>query len=143
MAISGLIARKHRISQALRLQKGGNTMAYANLQALQQHLENAPQNVEFNDVIALIDNTFSFTPTAFTNGVAENQANQNNGSCKLLALGQYLTLSDEQTLALFGRYYREDVLNNPYGNDHANIRNFMQTGSAGVKFEVFPLDAKA
>jgi len=48
-------------------------------------------------------------------------------------------LTNEQTLALFGRYYREDVLGNPNGNDHANIRNFMQTGAQGVRFEKFPL----
>ncbi|GGF54244.1 HopJ type III effector protein [Alteromonas lipolytica] len=114
-------------------------MSFTSLEALTTQLNNAPESIEFNDVIALIDSTFSFSPTAFTNGDVSNEANQNNGSCKLLALGQYLKLSDEQTLALFGKFYREDVLKNPQGDDHANIRNFMITGSAGVSFEVFPL----
>ena len=114
-------------------------MAYSSLDALTTQLNSAPERVEFNDVIALIDATFTFTPTAFSNGEVRNEANQNNGSCKLLALGQYLNLTDEQTLALFGNYYRKDVLENPLGEDHANIRNFMKTGSAGVKFETFPL----
>jgi len=35
----------------------------------------------------------------------------------------------------FGRFYREDVLGNPEGNDHANIRNFMESGWGGVKFD--------
>ena len=58
---------------------------------------------------------------------------------RLLALGQHLNLNQAQTLALFGRFYREDVLNNPNGDDHANIRNFMETGHEGVVFETFPL----
>ncbi|MDG6097092.1 hypothetical protein EXU34_06520 [Alteromonas sp. ZYF713] len=117
-------------------------MAYTNQQALIEQLTNTPEQISFNDVIAFIDDNFAFTPTAFTNGKVENEANQNNGSCKLLALGQYLKLTNEQTLALFGSYYRDDVLGNPDGIDHANIRNFMQTGAEGVTFELFPLESK-
>jgi len=40
----------------------------------------------------------------------------------------------ETTLKLFGQYYR-DVLANPTGTDHANIRNFMKTGWEGCPFE--------
>ena len=114
-------------------------MTFSNTQDLVQAVSNSPETIEFNDVIALIDSAFSFTPTAFTNGNVTNDANQNNGSCKLLALGQHLKLIQAQTLALFGRFYREDVLKNPDGNDHANIRNFMKTGHEGVAFETFPL----
>ncbi len=117
-------------------------MAYSNQQALIEQLNNTPEHVLFNDVIAFIDENFVFTPTAFTNGKVENEANQNNGSCKLLALGQLLGLTNEQTLTLFGSYYRDDVLGNPDGTDHANIRAFMQTGAEGVTFEVFPLESK-
>lgn len=117
-------------------------MALSSLDALTAQLNSAPERIEFKDVIALIDATFTFTPTAFTNGEVRNDANQNNGSCKLLALGQYLNLTNEQTLALFGTYYRKDVLENPQDDDHANIRNFMKTGSAGVNFETFPLALK-
>ncbi|GEA02270.1 hypothetical protein KUL17_11670 [Alteromonas sp. KUL17] len=114
-------------------------MSYSNTQDLVQAVTNSPDTIEFNDVIALIDSAFTFSPTAFTNGDVLNEANQNNGSCKLLALGQHLNLNQAQTLALFGRFYREDVLNNPNGDDHANIRNFMKTGHEGVAFETFPL----
>ncbi|WP_421712076.1 HopJ type III effector protein [Alteromonas abrolhosensis] len=114
-------------------------MTLSNTHELIQAVTNSPKAIEFNDVIALIDSTFAFTPTAFTNGEVSNEANQNNGSCKLLALGQHLNLNQAQTLALFGRFYREDVLNNPDGDDHANIRNFMKTGHEGVVFETFPL----
>ena len=114
-------------------------MAYSSTQDLVQAVTTSSEIIEFNDVIALVDSTFSFTPTAFTNGDVKNEANQNNGSCKLLALGQHLNLNQTQTLNLFGRFYREDVLNNPNGDDHANIRNFMKTGHEGVVFETFPL----
>jgi len=114
-------------------------MAYSSTQDLVQAVTNSPDTIEFNNVIALVDSAFVFTPTAFTNGDVKNEANQNNGSCKLLALGQHLNLNQAQTLALFGRFYREDVLNNPNGDDHANIRNFMKTGHEGVVFETFPL----
>ena len=114
-------------------------MTYSNIQDLIHAVNNSPETIEFNDVIALVDSAFTFTPTSFTNGDVSNEANQNNGSCKLLALGQHLNLNQAQTLALFGRFYREDVLNNPNGSDHANIRNFMDTGYEGVVFETFPL----
>ncbi|WP_334020447.1 HopJ type III effector protein [Alteromonas sp. S015] len=114
-------------------------MTFSNTQDLVQTVINSPETIEFNDVIALVDSGFVFTPTAFTNGDVSNEANQNNGSCKLLALGQHLKLNQTQTLTLFGRFYREDVLKNPDGNDHANIRNFMKTGHEGVTFETFPL----
>ncbi|MDC8830669.1 HopJ type III effector protein [Alteromonas gilva] len=117
-------------------------MALTRLDALTAQLDSAPATIEFSHVIELIDAHFKFTPTAFTNGSAVNKANQNNGSCKLLALGQYLKLTNEQTLALFGTFYREDVLGHPHGSDHANIRNFMQSGHAGVHFDVFPLALK-
>ena len=117
-------------------------VSYTRLEDLVAHLCEAPNTIEFGEVITLIDNTFFFSPTAFENGAIKNLENQNNGSCKLLALGQYLKLSNEQTLALFGSFYRDDVLKNPNGEDHANIRNFMQTGHAGVTFEQFPLVLK-
>ena len=117
-------------------------MPYHYQDALTKQIHTAPQEIEFKDVIAFIDDQFTFTPTAFTNGKVENQANQNNGSCKLLALGKYLALTDNQTLALFGSYYRDDVLGNPDGSDHANIRQFMQSGAAGVTIEVFPIVPK-
>jgi hypothetical protein len=63
-----------------------------------------------------------------------NESGTNEGSCKIFAFAQLNDLSVEQTLACFGKYYREDVLENPEGNDHGNIRNFMISGWEGVKF---------
>ena len=42
----------------------------------------------------------------------------------------------------FGSYYRDDVLGDPSGEDHANIRNFMKYGWDGVLFDSNALTAK-
>ena len=100
-----------------------------------EQLENAPQEIEFKDVIAFIDEHYDFTPTKFTNGNTVNEANQNNGSCKIFSFAKLNDLSKEETLNLFGEFYREDVLKNPEGTDHQNIRNFMESGWEGISFE--------
>ena len=100
-----------------------------------QQLNDAPDSIAFNDTIATIDSLYDFAPTAFTNGGLANEAGQNNGSCKLFSFALLHNLSPQQTLHCFGDYYRKDVLGNPDGTDHQNIRNFMKTGWAGIRFE--------
>ncbi|MDY7025457.1 MAG: HopJ type III effector protein, partial [Pseudomonadota bacterium] len=97
-----------------------------------------PESVHFSEVIALIDQEYRFEPTAFKNGDVDNAADQNNGSCKILAFGKRHSLSKEATLHCFGDYYRKDVLENPEGQDHANIRNFIRYGWDGVQFDKDP-----
>jgi hypothetical protein len=112
------------------------------MQAFLDKLAGAPDTIAFNDTIAAIDAAYDFTPSAFTNGDLRNEAGQNNGSCKLFAFGLLNGLSAQQMLACFGAYYRDDVLKHPDGADHQNIRNFMKSGWAGVKFDSMPLRAK-
>lgn len=95
----------------------------------------------FSDTLAFIDAHFEFTPTAFTNHVLMNQANENQGSCRVIALAKYAGFSDEEALLAFGEHYRH-VRSNPSGNNHANIRTLMEYGLASVSFEHFPLTAK-
>lgn len=102
-------------------------------------LNDAPETIDFTETMALIDSLYRFTPASFRNGELINEAGQNNGSCKLFAFGQLHRLSEPQTLACFGRYYREDVLQNPAGEDHQNIRHFMRHGWSGIKFKTTPL----
>lgn len=110
--------------------------------ALIEKLTLQPEQVEFQEVIATIDENFEFMPTAFVNGETVNAENQNNGSCKIFAFAQLQELSVEQTLACFGDFYRKDVLENPDNDDHQNIRNFIRFGWAGVKFSGQALSAK-
>nr|WP_200810647.1 HopJ type III effector protein [Oceanospirillum multiglobuliferum] len=97
--------------------------------------------LDFEDSIAVISANYDYSPAAFQNGSVQNAAGQNEGSCKIFAFAKLQQLSEAQTLACFGRFY-QDVLNTPEGTDHANIRNFMQTGWQGVVFETMPLTAK-
>ncbi len=94
-----------------------------------------PNTVEFTDTMAVIDENYNFSPTAFTNGETINSADQNNGSCKIFSFGLLNNLSEQQTLACFGTYYRDDVLGNPDGDDHQNIRQFMLSGWTKVQFD--------
>ncbi|WP_294206933.1 HopJ type III effector protein [uncultured Chryseobacterium sp.] len=102
---------------------------------LPEQLKNAPETIQFTEVIAYIDEHYDFTPSKFTNGNTVNEAGQNNGSCKVFSFARLNGLSKEETLHLFGEFYREDVLKNPEGTDHQNIRNFMEYGWDGIAFE--------
>ncbi len=101
-----------------------------------------PQENEFARTIKVIEDHFQFTPSAFTNGDLENKPGENNGSCKIFAFAKLQGLSEHLTLACFGKYYFEDVLENPDGVDHRNIRNFMKTGWNGIEFKGNPLEER-
>lgn len=98
-------------------------------------LANTPASIEFNDTMAVIELLYEFTPTRFTNGELINEAGENSGSCKLFSFAKLHCLTEAQTLACFGAYYRANVLKKPANNDHQNIRNFMQTGLDGIQFD--------
>ena len=97
-------------------------------------LDNEPESIQFEDTMKVIENGYQFTEREFTNGEVVNVAGQNNGSCKIFAFGQLEGLSEQQTLACFGQYYRYDVLEFPNNDDHQNIRNFIKQGWEGVRF---------
>ncbi|AWB67725.1 type III effector [Saccharobesus litoralis] len=115
----------------------------SSIEALVHKVKNHPEAIEFSEVMSAIDSAYDFTPTAFTNGDTQNASGQNNGSCKVFALAKILQLTESDTLALFGEYYRNDVLGNPQGDDHQNIRNFIKQGWAGIKFEGLALSPKS
>ena len=98
------------------------------------HIQNETP-VDFSQTIAVISENYQYEPTAFRNGNTENAAGQNEGSCKIFAFAKLNGLTENQTLACFGDYYRVDVLENPNAYDHQNIRHFMEHGWCGVEFE--------
>lgn len=98
-------------------------------------LNKEPHTNQFSTTIQVIDDYYTFEPTAFTNGKLENSAGENNGSCKIFAFGLKHALSESQTLACFGQFYFREVLENPLGDNHQNIRNFMVYGWNGIKFQ--------
>lgn len=110
-------------------------------------LNTEPEKIEFDEVMSCIDESYHYSATTFTNGMGEwkqtNEAGSNEGSCKIFYFAQLHDLSVEQTLACFGRYYRDDVVKNPHGTDHTNIRNFIMYGWPGVSFDGVALTLKA
>lgn len=105
------------------------------LNAFLDKLKQTPNDIEFADTMTVIDTHYQFTPIQFTNGHTLNKAGENNGSCKIFAFGQFNSLPEQQTLACFGAYYRNDVVQHPEGNDHQNIRQFMTSGWQDINFE--------
>lgn len=90
--------------------------------------------LEFEQTMQVINQFYDYTATSFTNGHLENKAGSNEGSCKVFYFAKLNELTELETLRLFGTYYRNDVLANPTGTDHSNIRNFMLSGWSGIKF---------
>ncbi len=95
-------------------------------------LKENPSNVAFSETIEVIEAHYDFTPSSFVNGDLKNEAGENSGSCKVFAFAKTQSLSKEEALACFGAYYFEEVLNDPTGTGHQNIRNFMNNGFDGL-----------
>lgn len=112
------------------------------LETFLSKLKNTPEAIEFTETISAIESHYEFTPTGFKNGDLYNKAGENSGSCKLLAFAKLQGFTKNETLACFGKYYFEDVLNDPNGSGHQNIRNFMNIGFDGLEFEGMPLKEK-
>ena len=112
------------------------------IQAFLEKLRQSPETITFPETIAVIEENYDFTPTAFQNGNTHNAAGTNSGSCKLFAFAQLQNLSQSETLACFGAFYREEVLGDPEGTNHQNIRNFMIHGWNGIQFEGTALELK-
>jgi hypothetical protein len=108
-----------------------------------QKLKQTPKTITFPETIAVIEENYDFTPTAFNNGMQLNASGENSGSCKLFAFAKLQNLSQPETLACFGGYYYEEVLGDPVGTNHQNIRNFMKTGWDGVQFKGEALTLKS
>lgn len=105
------------------------------IEEFKKKLAKSPRDIAFTETMDVIASLYEFTPTAFTNGDLENEAGQNSGSCKLFAFAKKQELTEAQTLACFGQYYFDEVLGDPKGEGHQNIRNFMKTGFAGLSFK--------
>jgi hypothetical protein len=95
----------------------------------------------FSEVIDTIATYYSFTPTRFKNGELTNEANTNNGSCKVFSFAKLHQLDGLETLFLFGEHYQK-VLKTPSEEDHQNIRNFIKFGWEGIQFSKNTLELK-
>ncbi|WP_136482259.1 HopJ type III effector protein [Cognatitamlana onchidii] len=112
------------------------------IDVFRKKLKETPKHIVFSDTMSVIEAHYNFIPTAFKNGTFENAEGQNSGSCKLFAFAKLQGLTQDETLACFGQFYFEDVLQDPDGDGHQNIRNFIKTGFEGLSFEKEPLTEK-
>ena len=97
-------------------------------------LKTTPTAITFKETMQVIEDYYTFNPTAFANGDIINNAGENNGSCKLFAFAMHQEFTKEATLFSFGEHY-QTVLEDKNGTSHQNIRNFMKTGFKGLSFE--------
>lgn len=105
------------------------------LATLLTQIKQQEQHIEFEQVMQVIEENYQYKPTLFTNAGLVNEIGFNEGSCKIFYFAKLNKLNQQQTLACFGRYYRDDVLAHPDGTDHANIRNFIKNGWPGIEFK--------
>lgn len=113
------------------------------IQTLLNRISSQPEQISFNEVIDSITQHYHYSSSRFHNGVAHdrmaNEAGSNEGSCKIFSFARLNNLTKQQTLHCFGDYYRQDVLQNPQGSDHANIRRFITHGWSGITFDQIAL----
>ena len=91
-------------------------------------------DVMFEDVMEMVDKWYETQLLEFTNGDVVNKPSENDGSARVLSYAALSNLGKDDTLKLWGQYYRE-VKDDPDGDSHSNIRSFMKTGWEGVPFE--------
>jgi len=96
------------------------------------------EKVQFNETLSVINDHYNYNPVSFTNGAGSdkilNEPGCNEGSCKIFSFAKQHQLPEDVTLTLFGDYYWIEVLQNPTGENHPNIRNFIKYGWDGIEF---------
>ncbi|HMR19507.1 MAG TPA: HopJ type III effector protein [Sphingobacterium sp.] len=99
------------------------------------------KKIQFKDILDYIEKRYDYVPSAFQNGNQYNASHENQGSARVLSFAMIQDLSKEDTLKLFAEHY-DAVLSTPQGFDHQNIRQFMQHGWDGVRFDKEVLTTK-
>jgi|TARA_B110001469_G_C9518440_1_gene258109 hypothetical protein len=96
--------------------------------------------VKFTEIMDKVGECYQFDPSAsYKSGVGTkdretaNPPGQNAGSLKTYYFAHLHGLDEPSTLRLFCEHYK-DVLDNPDGTSHANIRAFMENGWDGIEF---------
>ena len=90
--------------------------------------------ISFQLTMDVVEELFEVNEVAFSVGDVASEPGQNMGSAKIFSFAKMNELEKGTCLQLFGDYYRKDVLENPDGTDHANIRAFIKGGWEAVKF---------
>ena len=80
------------------------------------------EKISFQLTMDVIEEMYDYADVAFSVGSVASAPGENTGSAKIFSFAKISGLEAKTTLSLFGDYYRKDVLGNPDGDDHANIR---------------------
>ncbi len=96
------------------------------------------RDILFTEILSFIEGNYQYFPSAFKNGNLYNEANQNQGSAKVLYFAHLNQLNQEDTLLLFAEHY-QNVLDNPESDNHQNIRQFASNGWSGIEFNTITL----
>eukprot|EP00531_Pseudo-nitzschia_arenysensis_P011447 CAMPEP_0116132966 /NCGR_PEP_ID=MMETSP0329-20121206/9846_1 /TAXON_ID=697910 /ORGANISM="Pseudo-nitzschia arenysensis, Strain B593" /LENGTH=211 /DNA_ID=CAMNT_0003627549 /DNA_START=44 /DNA_END=679 /DNA_ORIENTATION=+ len=115
------------------IKEAGETVPSA-CEVFNANVEMSADDLTFEEVMEVIDENFETGLIEFKNGDILNKQGENEGSAKVLSYAALSDFDKETTLKLWGQYYRE-VLADPDGDSHQNIRNFMKYGWDGVPFE--------
>lgn len=91
-------------------------------------------NLMLEDVLEMINAHYETQLLEYSVGNIVNKQGENEATGLILSYAALSNMNKETTLKLWGQYYR-DVLKNPNGTDHANIREFMKNGWNSVPFE--------
>ena len=122
---------------AVNLQVGAAAMQ------LMMFIGRAPDEISFQLTMDAVEELYEYSDVPFSVGDVKSAAGESKGSAKVFSFGKISNLDAEATLQCFGDFYRKDVLENPDGTDHANIRAFMKGGWDCVEFpEGLALKAK-
>ena len=62
-----------------------------NITSFLEKLNKNPESISFTETIAVIEENYTFEPTAFENGVLHNTAEENTDSCHSLSSAEHLT----------------------------------------------------
>ena len=94
--------------------------------------------MKFDEVMGKINECYVHTPVEYRSGAGTaeevvNPPNTNTGSCKVFYFAQMHGVSEDATLRMFCQHYQQ-VLDEPEGDSHANIRAFMKHGWEGITF---------
>ena len=125
------VAKPARMLDAIRA--AGESIP-ADCEVFNANVEMEADSLTFESVMELIDTHYESQLLEFKNGDIINKQGENEGSAKLLSYAALSDMDKDTTLRLWGQYYRE-VVADPNGSSHQNIRNFMKYGWKGVPFE--------
>jgi phosphomevalonate kinase len=112
---------------------GGGAGAGAGAGAGEGEGEGAGAALRFEYVQALLGLHMRCAPSAYRVGSVHNDARSNQASLRLLAFAQLVGLGDRATQQLWAQHLVA-TLAEPHVSSHANIRQFVQVGMAGVAF---------